>query len=773
MSNNNETTKKAGRKTNNSQSAGMTSNTGGTPSITPLIPQGAPRMFNEPEIGNVEIARNSESVPGASNDEQVTQLLQELEEQEKDDSRSDISLGFGNFEELTELGSPYLASDLPLDQDAYCELTIEFPSCKAFSSYGDSKKGLRKSERVFTTAGRHFQALRLGEAGLGRSVSSVTETMSRSERRKVFSEELAILNELLTKLYCFKDQDRVGYAIQKIILVNLNQRLRARRKQAEEDLIMSGEGIPSIPRWGLTGRANEFWTANDFEILGACYRREVEDFLTYLSNHHEFPPARKETKSKTRAVSPAVSTESTGERFSTGTRTPRVTTPVFAQGEADSISRFQRPIVSTYSFRSPGNLPSSVFGQPTQNSSSKAFQELLGIDGTRKNRNEQAVNPPPAVSGVHFGKKPTGGAPGPGDSDGDDSGDEGGNGSSRNPQIPRLPHRNPFENSTAEAVTTTSRTTTEPQFDMKLKMDAIPSWDGNPDFLRRWFLKLNSLSKRSGVIFKQLGTLVPTRLTGSAETWYYSQSAEVRERIETDWGTLRTAIGEYYMNRTFLDKQKAKANKAFYRDMGNSRELPSEYVIRKLELLQFVYNYTDNELVNEIMEGAPSYWTPIVTPHLYQSLEEFQRAVKFHEDSLMRANNETTSSTKNHFYSRDVPPKSTNPFRSQVRAYANLVGWTQATSKPQFPKDDSNISPRGTPEEKGARPCRHCGSGKHWDRDCKYARKGEKSARVNAVTLQEDEREAQDRYDDLYYETLSDVEDNDENVEPDFQKPSQ
>ena len=60
------------------------------------------------------------------------------------------------------------------------------------------------------------------------------------------------------------------------------------------------------------------------------------------------------------------------------------------------------------------------------------------------------------------------------------------------------------------------------------------------------------------------------------------------------------------MNCMFLDKQKARANRASYHDIGNRQELPSEYLICKMELLQFVYNYTDNELINEIMEGAPS-----------------------------------------------------------------------------------------------------------------------------------------------------------------------
>ena len=109
---------------------------------------------------------------------------------------------------------------------------------------------------------------------------------------------------------------------------------------------MSGEGIPSMLHWGLTGKVDKFWMPNDLKILGACYRCEVENFLTYLSNHHEFFTAKKEVKYKMRATSSVMSTESIGEHSATGTTTPRVTTPIFALGEADSMSRFQQPIMS-------------------------------------------------------------------------------------------------------------------------------------------------------------------------------------------------------------------------------------------------------------------------------------------------------------------------------------------------------------------------------------------------------------------------------------------
>lgn len=94
-------------------------------------------------------------------------------------------MGLTEFGELTELGFPYRASDLPLDRDLYSEVFIEFPSCKAFSTYSVSEKGLKKSERVFST-GRHFQALKLGEASLQRPIaSSIGKTMSRNELKKL------------------------------------------------------------------------------------------------------------------------------------------------------------------------------------------------------------------------------------------------------------------------------------------------------------------------------------------------------------------------------------------------------------------------------------------------------------------------------------------------------------------------------------------------------------------------------------------------------------
>lgn len=95
-------------------------------------------------------------------------------------------------------------------------------------------------------------------------------------------------------------------------------------------------------------------------------------------------------------------------------------------------------------------------------------------------------------------------------------------------------------------------------------------------------------------------------------------------------------IGSYYMNQMWLDKQKSRANKAYFRELGHSNKTPEAYFIRKTGLLNLVYSYSDSEIILEVMEGAPPFWSTIIDPHCYPSLLEFASALKYHEDALQR-----------------------------------------------------------------------------------------------------------------------------------------
>lgn len=97
-------------------------------------------------------------------------------------------------------------------------------------------------------------------------------------------------------------------------------------------------------------------------------------------------------------------------------------------------------------------------------------------------------------------------------SDSDDSGSERGGGP------PKPSPKTPKDFSTAP-VGSQNRSDTY-RFDMKLKPETIPIWDGNEDMLARWLEKVGQLANISPSIFRELGKIVPRRFTDSAETWY-------------------------------------------------------------------------------------------------------------------------------------------------------------------------------------------------------------------------------------------------------------
>ena len=128
---------------------------------------------------------------------------------------------------------------------------------------------------------------------------------------------------------------------------------------------------------------------------------------------------------------------------------------------------------------------------------------------------------------------------------------------------------------------------------MKLEPEVVPQWNGDEDSLARWLIKVEQIAEQSEDLAIELGRIVPRRLSGSAETWYFSIPGRERARFEENWDTMKAAIAAYYMNNQWYEKQKIRASQSRYREPGHSRETPSEYIIRKIELISLVHSYTD------------------------------------------------------------------------------------------------------------------------------------------------------------------------------------
>jgi hypothetical protein len=101
--------------------------------------------------------------------------------------------------------------------------------------------------------------------------------------------------------------------------------------------------------------------------------------------------------------------------------------------------------------------------------------------------------------------------------------------------------------------------------------------------------------------------------------------------MEQDGGTLKVAMADYWMNHSWLEDQKFRANNARYREVGHTRETPSKYVIRKMDSIQLVYDYTDSEIIWLIVKEAPDLWSSLLQPQLFKTVVQFQNKIKYHE----------------------------------------------------------------------------------------------------------------------------------------------
>ena len=187
--------------------------------------------------------------------------------------------------------------------------------------------------------------------------------------------------------------------------------------------------------------------------------------------------------------------------------------PGFLEGKDDSISVHLKKARSHFN-HPVANMNTLTFGRPTQNSLSHALKELFGVEQTtehgegvpskRVNKSKgtnydqgsvprtQGGDDESDISRSHKSRNSVQntqrrGGGGPDDSDGDDSDEGKGNGPRGGPckASPRGPRKNnPFDSNQEEISPQAGKPPPEPQFDTKLKVDAIPTWDGNSDNLR-------------------------------------------------------------------------------------------------------------------------------------------------------------------------------------------------------------------------------------------------------------------------------------------------
>ncbi|KAF8872745.1 hypothetical protein CPB84DRAFT_1753487 [Gymnopilus junonius] len=573
---------------------------------------------------------------------------------------------------------------------------------------------------------------------------------SRRLIKDTFPNLVSRLDDLLSRVLTISinDDSSKAYALRREPYSEILAMMLRCKNQLSEVILASGNPVPAIPKWGANGDISKFYLHNEFEMLGILFRSEVENFFATLDEYYDF------LKKAVRNSIVSAAQEKMEQLIQPSrnvTRVPEVMKPIETGGP-----RTSRRESNLYHFTESASTRIIQGRQKAQINTAPTgrLQEVLGNVGnnfggrTQESSERQSERESQRSGGsARRTRRPEGGPPSDSSDDEDDDLQRPSNQPSH--PIPRIPPRNRH---TPNIPDSSARGIQEPHFDIKLKYDNIPTWNGDTDVIVHWIAKINNIARLSLIIFKQLGTIIPRRLEGPAEVWYWSLPGTYHDKIEVNWDMMKKAISEYYMNCKCLDKQKARANRACYCEFKYAKETPSEYFIRKSDLLNTVYNMNDSEMILEVMEGAPANWNTVLTMQLYMSVVEFQAAIRFHEDTLMHLDG--TVRRERYEYS----PRDKDYY--QVRTH--LVGAHVKLAPPKFPRDDSNVSKRkATPEQKGARPCHHCGSLKHWDPECKYSYEGSRMASANLVTASSNEEDTQREYNDLYFN----LEDNEERME--------
>lgn len=428
-------------------------------------------------------------------------------------------------------------------------------------------------------------------------------------------------------------EDGYGYSIRRDYYSKLQSILLQVRGKLGEILLANGIPIPDLPFWGPRGDLDEFYLPIDFEILGICYRTEVERFLFTFDEHYNFqtdlpcnpdlqapppsptplptpppvhqgrrdPPPHMPDQSNPYSHSPEQINTTQASAHQEAPRTSSrsgwfMNDPIAARRRQSNIyhaedgtaraSRIQRnargvtqaptsrmrEVLNNIggTFENPPNSDHNG-DQPASSASRANHGRYPGPPGDDPSNgdDDRGTGRNPRRSPREAGRTPrppvpnrrnpnNGGPPGGDPDDGDDGGNGGNNG--RGPRRGRNEPDRPNGQPRSQ----------EPHFDLKLKFENVPRWDGNTDTIVRWISKVNNLARMSPTVFTQLGAIVLRRLEGTAETWYWSLPIDYRDTIERNWDTLRGCISSYYMNRKWLDKQKARAIRAYYRDQGHA-----------------------------------------------------------------------------------------------------------------------------------------------------------------------------------------------------------
>ncbi|QRW08790.1 Undecaprenyl phosphate-alpha-4-amino-4-deoxy-L-arabinose arabinosyl transferase [Ceratobasidium sp. AG-Ba] len=251
-----------------------------------------------------------------------------------------------------------------------------------------------------------------------------------------------------------------------------------------------------------------------------------------------------------------------------------------------------------------------------------------------------------------------------------------------------------------------------PHLDLKLKMEVIPEFDGDPDELYEWMDQIQRFIAMGLNENNRLTQAIPFRFKDEAKQWWYQ----------------------------FSEAQRNKALAAKYRDSGHYKETPVQFALRKKKLIDMVENWNDLTVIAEVARSAPTQWRILIKEQedLLQDWPRHHSSGHVSSDTVREVMKAIKAERhKRHGHKANAHAVDSKGFKSKGKQSDKFKGYRRP-----FNPDDSNVTKhkKGTPKSRGMRGCIHCGSKMHYDKECKHNKSNANNVQVYFAGTTEEEQ---------------------------------
>ncbi|KAF9491492.1 hypothetical protein BDN71DRAFT_1579448 [Pleurotus eryngii] len=136
-----------------------------------------------------------------------------------------------------------------------------------------------------------------------------------------------------------------------------------------------------------------------------------------------------------------------------------------------------------------------------------------------------------------------------------------------------------------------------------IPLSSLPEWNGEGKTLIDYLTDLTSYSDLDEMMKSDIAQIAPTRFTLAAKDWFTTLPFEARRVATSSFDEFILCLQEHFMDAHWIDERTIEYEEMRFRQPGHARELPLQFIQRRLKYSRFLFSENDENDV-EMTLGA-------------------------------------------------------------------------------------------------------------------------------------------------------------------------